>query len=165
MCRLASAGISRSRVIASLPGCTAPVDLFEHLGGGFLIAVLIVPPPPLVWRRLRVSLRRVFPLLLTPEGSDVEVVPSIPELLVTTTVDEVGAEYAVAIAYERIRAVPFIHAEVPVEAVRDGVPRNQLPAHSCFQALDILLRRARGEYERGIAGVQVSGMNDLVGHH
>src|SRR5438046_3355604 len=113
---------------------------------------LVVPPPPLVRRRLRVALRRVLPLLLTPEGSDVEVVPSSPHLLVAGVVDEVGAEHAVAVAYERVRAVPRIHAEVLVEAVRDRVPRNELPAHSRLQAVDIRLRRARGERECGIAG-------------
>src|SRR5947199_244193 len=121
-----------SLAVAGLCGCAAPADLFEDLGGGFVVAVLVVPPPPLVRRRLRVALRRVLPLLLTPEGSDVEVVPSVPHLLVTAAVDEVGAEHAVTVAYERVRAVPLIHAEVLVEAVRDRVPRNELPAHSCL---------------------------------
>src|SRR6184192_275728 len=42
--------------------------------------------------------------------------------------------------------------EVLVEVVRDGVPRH-LPAHSCFQALDVRLWRARGEHESSVAGV------------
>ena len=33
------------------------LDLFEDLGGGFLVAVFVVPSPPLVRRRLRVALR------------------------------------------------------------------------------------------------------------
>ena len=114
---------------------------------------------------LREALRRVLPLLLTPEGSDVQVVPGVPHLLVAAVVDEVGPEHAVAVADERVRAMPLVHAEVLVEAVRNGVPRNELPAHSCLQALDFLLRRARGEGECGIAGVQMSGVSDLVGHH
>src|SRR6266498_2113151 len=132
ICCLTSAGAARSRGVAARCGCAAPADLFEGLGGGFVVAVLVVPPPPLVRRSLGIALRRVFPLLLTPEGSDVEVVPSVPHLLVTAAVDKVGAEHAVAVAYERVRAVPLIHAEVLVEAVRDRVPRNELPPHSCL---------------------------------
>src|SRR5438128_12002236 len=165
ICCLTSAEAARSRGVAGLCGCADPADLFEDLGGGFVVAVLVVPPPPLVRRRLRVALRRVLPLYLTPEDSDVEVVPSVPHLLVAAAVDEVGAEYAVAVAYERVRAVPFIHAEVLVEAVRDRVPRDELPAHSCLQARDVSLRRARGERECGIAGIQMSGVSDLIGHH
>src|SRR5438477_38758 len=93
-----------------LPGCATPANLFEDLGGGFVVAVLVVPIPPLVRQRLRVALRRVLPLLLTPEGSDVEVVPSVPHLFVTAAVDKVGAEHVVTIADERVRAVPLVHA-------------------------------------------------------
>src|SRR5262249_14210683 len=135
------------------------------LGGGFVAAILVVPPPPLVRRRLRVAVRRLLPPLLTPESSDVEVVPSVSHLLVTATVDEVRAEHAIAVAYKHVRAVPLIDAEVLVETVRQRVPRNELPAHPSLQALDILLRRTRGERECGIARVQMSGMRDLVGHH
>src|SRR5205823_526528 len=130
ICCLTSARL-RDHVVSS-PACPAarPRDLFEDLVGRLVVAVLVVPPPPLVRRSLGIALRRVLPLLLTPQGSDVEVVPSVPHLLVTAAVDEVGAENAVAVAYERVRAVPLIHAEVLVEAVRDRVPRNELPAHS-----------------------------------
>src|SRR5262249_58210375 len=102
--------------------------------------------------------------LLTPESSNVEIAPGVPHLFVTPVVDKVCAEHAVAFANERVRAVPLIHAKVLVEAVRDRVPGNELPAHSCFSAINILLRSARGEYECGIAGVQMSGVSDLVGH-
>ena len=71
----------------------------------------------------------------------------------------------VAVAYECVRAVPLIHAEVLIEPVHNRVPRNKLPAHSCLQALDLLLRRARGERKCGVAGVQMSGVSDLVGQH
>src|SRR2546423_9379669 len=112
-------------VSGRLPGCAAPANLFEDLGGGFVIAVLVVPIPPLVRRSLRIALRRVLPLLLTPERSDVEVVPSVSHLLITAAVDEVGAEHAaVAVTDERVRAVPLVHAEVFVEVVRYGVPRH-----------------------------------------
>src|SRR5947208_16032882 len=102
-------------VAARLSGCAAPANLFENLGRGFVVAVLVVPIPPLVRRSLRVAFRRVLPLLLTPEGSDVEVVPSVPHLFVTAAVDEVGAEYVVAVADERVRAVPLVHAKIFVE--------------------------------------------------
>src|SRR4029077_6559052 len=124
-----------------------------------------MPDPPLICRSLRVALRRVLPLLLAAKRSNVEVVPGVSHLLVAAIIDEVRAEYAVAVADESVRAMPLIHAEVLVEAVRDGVPRNELPAHSCLQALDILLRRARGGRERSIAGVQMSRVSDLIGHH
>ena len=57
-------------------------------------------------------------------------------------------------------AVPFVHAEVGVEAV--GVPWHP-PTHSCLQALDVLLWRARGVRERGVAGVQMDEVGDLIG--
>ena len=66
------------------------------------------------------------------------------------------------VADECVVAVPLLHAEVGVETVCDGVPRH-LPTHSCFQALDILLWRARGVCERGVAGVQMSQVADLIG--
>src|SRR4030095_11527896 len=69
--------------------------------------VVVVPVPPLVRRRLRVALRRVFPLLLSTERRDVEIVPGAPHLLVAAVVDEVGAEDLVTVADKRIRAVPL----------------------------------------------------------
>src|SRR6266542_6820323 len=80
----------------------------------------VVPDPPLVRRGLGVALRRVLPLLLAPERSHVEVAPGAPHRLVAAAVDEVGAEHAVTVADERVRAVPLVHAEVGVEAVRQG---------------------------------------------
>src|SRR5438477_11099837 len=99
----------------------------------------VVPDPPLVRRGLGITLRRVLPLLLTPERSDVEVVPGVSHLLVAAVVDEVGAEQAVAIADEHVRAMPLIHAEDGNERVRHGVPGDQFPAHTRPQALDIRL--------------------------
>src|SRR5438874_9367197 len=61
--------------------------------------------------------------------------------------------------------MPRIHVEVLVEAVRDCVPRNELPAHSCLNALDVRLRRTRRERESGITGVQMSGVSNVVSHH
>src|SRR5947207_4601754 len=90
---------------------------------GLLRAVwFVVPDPPLVRRGLGVALRRILPLLLAPERSDVEVVPSAPHLLVAAVVDEIGAEHVIAVADERVRAMPLVHAEVSVEAVRHRVP-------------------------------------------
>ena len=68
-------------------------------------------------------------------------------------VDEVGAEHPVVIADERVGAVPLVHAEVGVEVVGQGVPRDQAPAHPRLQALDVRLRGARHERQRGVAGV------------
>src|SRR5439155_24605667 len=115
-----------------------------HQAGSILIRRVwfIVPDPPLVRRSLRVAVRRVLPLLLAPKRSDVEVVPGVSHLLVAAVVDEVGSEHAVAVADERVRAVPLVYAEVLIEVVRDGVPGN-LPAHPRLHALNVRLRRAR----------------------
>src|SRR5262249_9218298 len=103
--------------------------------------------------------------LLTPEGSDVQVVPSAAHLLIAPIVNEVCAKHAVAVADECVRAVPFIDAKVLVELVGQGVPRDELPAHPRLQALDVLLRRSRREHESGVARVQMRGVSDLVGNH
>src|SRR5439155_19176959 len=102
----------------------------------------VVPDPPLVRRGLWITLRRILPLLLAPERSDIEVVPGIPHLLVAAVVDEVGAEHLVAVADERVRAMPLVHAEVGVEVVRHGVPGDQFPAYPRLQALEVRLRGA-----------------------
>src|SRR5262249_3709430 len=106
--------------------------LFENFGGGFIVAIFVVPIPPLVRRCLRITFWRVLPFLLAPERSDVEIVPRAPHLFVATIVDEVRTKHAVAIANERIGAVPFIYTKIPIEVIRDRVPRNELPAHACF---------------------------------
>ena len=113
----------RSCCVAVLQRVLVGAKLHQAGSIGFRVW-LVVPDPPLVRRGLGIAFRRILPLLLTPEGSDVEVVPSVPHLLVAAVVDEVGAKHAVAVADERVRAMPLIHAEVLVEAVRDGVPRN-----------------------------------------
>jgi len=109
------------------------------------------------------SLGRVLPLLLPPERGDVEVAPGAAHRLVAAVVDEVGAEHAVTIADERVRAVPFVDAEVLVELVGEGVPGDR-PAHPRLHARDVRLRRARGEHEGGVAGVQVGHVGDLIGY-
>src|SRR6266852_3275254 len=124
--------------------------------------VVVVPVPPLVWRSLWIALRGVLPLLLASERRYIKITPGAPHRLVGAIVDEVGAEHLVAVADECIVAVPLVHAEVGVEGVCDGVPRH-LPAHSCLQALDVLLWRARGVRQRGVAGVQMRQVGDLIG--
>src|SRR5689334_810754 len=109
--------------------------------------------PPLVRRRLRVALRGVLPLLLPAERGDVEVVPRAAHGLVAAVVYEVRAEDLVAVTQERVGAVPLADAEVGVEVVGERVPRDQLPAHLRLHPLDVLLRRARDERERGVARV------------
>src|SRR5262249_37762482 len=111
-----------------------------------------MPVPPLVRRGLGVTLWRVLPSLLTAERRDIEVAPGGPHRLVAAVVDEGCAEHLVAVADECIVAVPFVDAEVRVGAVCDGGPRR-LPTHACLQALDVLLGRARGVHERGVASV------------
>src|SRR4029077_11808594 len=103
--------------------------------------VVVVPVPPLVWRRLGVTLWRVLPNLLTAERSHIKVAPDGPHRLVAAAVDKVCAEYLVAVADECIVAVPLLHAEVFVEGAGDGVP-GHLPTHPRFQSRDVRLRRA-----------------------
>src|SRR5215510_13343020 len=86
------------------------------------IAIPIVVVPPVIGRRLRVARRRVLPLLLASERSDVEVAPGAAQVLVAAGVDEVGAEDPIAVADEGVGAVPLIDPEVSVEAVGQGVP-------------------------------------------
>src|SRR5205823_7477862 len=118
-----SNSLGRRRVAALRVGLG---DTELHQAGSIFIrrAWFVVPDPPLVRRSLRVALRRILPLLLAPERSDVEVVPSVSHLLVAAVVDEVGTEHAVAVADERVRAVPLVHSKVLVEVVRYGVPRH-----------------------------------------
>jgi tRNA isopentenyl-2-thiomethyl-A-37 hydroxylase MiaE len=78
-----------------------------------------VPVPPLVWRGLGITFRRILPSLLTAERREIEVAPCAPHRFVAAVVDEVRAEHPLAVADEHIVAVPFINAEVLVEAVGD----------------------------------------------
>ena len=135
--------LGRFRLCVALPeggfssvGHLDPLRFRRGLG-----VVVVVPVPPLVRRGLGVTLWRVLPNLLTAERRDVEVAPSGPHHLVAAAVDEVCAEHPLAVAEEHVVAVPFIDAEVRVEAVGDGVP-GHLPAHPRLQARDVRLRRA-----------------------
>jgi hypothetical protein len=67
-------------------------------------------------------------------------------------------------ADERVRAVPLVAAEVFVEVVGDGEPRDVLPAHPGLEPLDIGLRRGRGVHERGVAGVEMGEVAHVVSH-
>src|SRR5467141_1684848 len=66
--------------------------------------VTVVPVPPLVRPVLGVALRRVLPLLLTPERRHVEVAPNGAHRLVAAAVDEVGTKDAIAVADECVVA-------------------------------------------------------------
>src|SRR5829696_3249737 len=106
----------RPRPAAAPPAARRP----RARSRAFTVGIVVVPP--LVGRRLRVPGRRVLPLLLPAERRQVEVGPGAPHRLVTAAVDEVGAENPVVLADERVRAVPFVDAEVLVEVVSDRVP-------------------------------------------
>src|SRR6185503_18431849 len=79
---------------ASLPAIVGAATLrhnrHNHNSAGRGVRIVVAPPP--VRRRLRVALRRVLPLLLAPEGRDVEVAPRRPHALVAALVHEVRAE-------------------------------------------------------------------------
>src|SRR5215471_12202233 len=102
--------------------------------------VVVVPVPPLVWRRLGVTFWRVLPSLLTAERREIEIAPRGPHCFIAAVVDEVCAEHLVAVAEEHVVPVPFIDAEVHVEVVCDRVP-GHVPAHPCLQSRDLRLRR------------------------
>jgi hypothetical protein len=125
----------RSPASASLPSLNSPLDLSASFLGRLSVAVFVVPVPPFVRRSLRVACRRVFPVLLAPERSHIEVAPGAPERLVAAIVDEVVAEHAVAIADERVRAVPLVYAKVFIEVVSDGVPRVCQPIRAFTRSM------------------------------
>src|SRR5205807_10016249 len=112
-------------------------------------------------RGLGVTLGRVFPSLLTVERRDVEVAPGPPHRLVAAVVDEICADHPLAVAGEHIVTMPFIDADVLVEAVGHAVP-GHLPAHPRLQACYVRLRRAWGPGEGGIASLQMGQMRDLI---
>src|SRR5262249_32388063 len=97
----------------------------------------------------------------TAEGCEVEVAPGCPHRFVTAVVDEICAEHPLAVAEEHVVAVPFIDAEVHVEAGGDGVP-GHLPAHPRLQARDVPRRRTRSVDEGGVASVQMGQVRDLI---
>src|SRR5262249_52647314 len=140
-------------------------QLWDHTGGPRLrgLAVRVVVVPPHVRWGLRIALRRVLPLLLTAERRDIQVAPGASHRLVAPEVDEVGPVDSLAVADEGVGPVPLVHAEVFVKVAGDRVPRDQLPAHALFQALDLGLGGARNERQRRVPRVQVGGVRDLVG--
>src|SRR5215211_2960853 len=88
------------------PGSRVIHELVRERSRSLAVSVVVVPPP--VRRGLRVTLRRVLPLLLAAERRDVEVGPGGAHPLVTAGVDEVGAEDLVAVADEGVGAVPLV---------------------------------------------------------
>src|SRR5215813_2066397 len=137
-----AATLSNSKCVALSEGGFSSVGHLDPLRvRRCLGVVVVVPVPPFVRRGLGVTLWRVLPLFLTAERRDVEIAPGGPHGLVAAAVDEVCAEHPLAVVEEDIVAVPFIDAEVRVEAVSDGVPRH-LPAHPRLQARNVRLRRA-----------------------
>ena len=123
------------------------------------LVVLVVALDPLMGCGLRVSLRRVFPLLLSSQRRDVEVAVDASYALVAAAVEKIGEEDpGLVVAKEHERGVPLVGTEVGVEVVRDRVPGEDLPAHSRSVALDLGLRGARDERERGVPCVQMSGV-------
>src|SRR6185369_11853271 len=128
--------IARSEGGFSSAGHLDPLRIGRGLG-----IVVVVPVPPLVWRRLRVTLWRILPSFLTAKRGNIEVAPDGPHGLVSAIVNEICAEHLLAVAEEHVVPVPFIDSKVFVEAVENGVPRH-LPAHPLLQARDIHLRGA-----------------------
>src|ERR1700690_1943883 len=136
---------SLARFLFFAPSDGGPLRICEYIDPlrvrRWLGVVVVVPVPPLVRLGLEVTLRRVLPSLLTAERCEVEIAPGRPHCLVASAVDEVCAEHLVAVAEEHVVPVPFIDAEVLIEAVCHGVP-GHLPTHPRLQARDVRLRCA-----------------------
>ena len=95
---------------------------------------------------------------LASERRGIKVAPHGANRFVAAAVDEI-AEHPCALAEEDVVAVPFIDAEIGVDAVGDRVPRHR-PAHPLFQPCDI---RLRGVDECRVGRVQMSEVGDLIG--
>src|SRR5204862_2402329 len=113
------------------------------------ISVLVVPAPPLVGLRLRVPRRRVFPLLLPAQRSQVEEGPQAAERLDAALRGEVRAKDVAAAANEGAEAERLAvlvdvllrclrtDAEVDAEVgLERRVPRDR-PAHALPVGLDL----------------------------
>ena len=134
----------------------------RHLALGL---VRVVQAPPRVRRALRPAGRRVLPVLLAAERGQVEEGPDAAERLDAATPGRVGEEDAIAIAEEHVKGKILRRPQLALEVLAaDRVP-GDLPAHPAGERLDLALRRARDERERGVARVQVRERADLVGEH
>src|SRR5436190_12853989 len=133
--------------------------------------------PPLVRFRLRIPRRRVLPLLLPTEWSQVEQGPHAAERFDAAVCREVRAKDAVVIANEGTQTERFAvlvdallrrlrpDAEVDVEfALERRVPRDG-PTHGGPVGLDLGHRRSGDEREGRVAGMQVGEVADLVDEH
>src|SRR3569832_2138381 len=106
---------------------------------------------------------RVLPDLLAAERRHVEVAPDRAHRLVAAAVDQVSPEDALAVADEGVVTVPFVDAEIGIEAVGDGVPGDVLPPHLGLETRDVGLRCTRGVNERGVTSIEMGMIGNLVG--
>src|SRR5262249_178508 len=102
-------GVPAATTRASLRGI--PLPLFVSAGGLSSVrnlhpfrmgrsfgVVVVVPVPPFVGRRLRVTLGRVLPHLLATERRDIQIAPDGPHRLVAAVIDKIGAEDPLPVA-------------------------------------------------------------------
>jgi hypothetical protein len=61
--------------------------------------------------------------------------------------------------------VPLVDVVVLVEVVGDRDPGDALPAHARLDPVELGLGGARREHERGVTGVEVGDVRDLVRDH
>src|SRR5262249_7030975 len=114
-----------------------------------LRVVLIVAPPPLIWRGLRPALRGGLPVFLAPERGQVEKGPGASEGLDPASAREIRAKHPPAVAQEDTEAERLARVggetEVDVEvAAAGGVPRHR-PIHALLVTPDVRQRGARHE--------------------
>ena len=139
------------------------------MGGGGGVVVLVVVSPPVVGRRLRPSLGRVLPALLSPERHEVEEAPDGAKHLVAPSAGDVAAIDALVVAQEDAHGGFLLladgDAKVGVEvAAERREPRNG-PAHAPLVGRELLLRGPRHQRQRHVARVQMGEMADVVDAH
>src|SRR5258708_22680920 len=81
---------ARSRPRRRLARSNTALQLLDPPLGRLGVAVFVVPAPPLGDRGLRVAVRRVLPLLLSPERGHVKHSPEVDNYLVAAVVHEAG---------------------------------------------------------------------------
>src|SRR5882757_6958595 len=86
---------------------SSSLAIHRALRADLIESVLVVTAPPLIGWGLRPALRRIFPVLLPPEGCQIEECPEAAQRFVSARGSEVGAKDIVAVAQKDTRAGLF----------------------------------------------------------
>src|SRR6266699_3495488 len=161
-------GIPNRRLKCSMarthPGWIWPSPCATRENCGALSVILVVVVEPVV--RRGASACRLFPALLPSERGQIEIVVCPVEDIDPARGRRVRVKDILALAQEdthpTILAAVRRGMEVVIEvaAIR-GEPRNG-PAHPRLERLNLLQRRSRDKHQRGIAGMEMGQMADIV---